>query len=245
MPDLRQCEASLRHPLVRAVLGWGSSLPTGDLLVGDETTDLIDLAPPEYREQIIAGEIEVLPGQNPLKPVVRWADGPQKGQILAGSGRYPRANDIAQVSKETAVKRTKSYQEAMNLLMDADAGPDVKGSFAWWYEQAMDAAQGHPTTVTVICPHANPDDPDAGCKDLSHSQRVIVQKKDGNLIFRLLELKHGKAKETVEVNAQTHAMIQVLEQRDVVVTVYDVGAEALEERTRFVENLIERAELGG
>lgn len=208
--------------------------------MGDDTEapNLVDLAPFEYREQILAGEIEVLPGQDPLKPVVRWADGPKKGQILPGSGRYPRANDIAKVSRDTAIKRTKSYQEAMALLMDVEQGPEVRGSFAWWYEQAMEAAEGSPQIVKIACPHED-------CSDPKHTQAATAFKKDGNLIFRLLELKHGKAKETVEVNSQTQALIQVLEQRDVVVTVYDVGDEALEERTRFVENLLDSRRLDG
>ena len=202
-------------------------------------TELLDYCPLEYREQVLGGELELLPGQKYDKPVIRWATGPKQGQLVKGSGRFPRSNDIAAISKATAPKRTKTYQEAMNLLMDVDAGPDKPGSFAWWYEQAMDAAIGHPTNVTMICPHANPENPDEGCQDLSHNERIVLQKKDGNLIFKLLELKHGKAKETKEIDINQRQMIDLMETRQVVVQVYSMDATEATERKRYVEGLIE------
>lgn len=205
----------------------------------EEDTSLLDFCPTEYREQVDAGEIELLPGQKPDKPVIRYAVGPKKGQLLPGSGRFPRANDIGAISKATAHKRTASYQEAMNLLMDVDAGPEKRGSFAWWYEQAMDAAIGHPTTVTMICPHANPENPDEGCQDLSHNERIVLQKKDGNLIFRLLELKHGKAKETKEIDVNQRTMIDLMETRQVVVQVLGMSNDDIGERQKFVSGLLE------
>lgn len=205
----------------------------------DTAPELLDFCPPEYLEQVLAGDIELLPGQKADRPVIRWAQGPKKGQTLPKTGRFPRANDIAAVSKATAHKRTASYQEAMNLLMDVGAGPDKKGSFAWWYEQAMDAAIGHPTTVTMICPHANPENPDEGCQDLTHNQRVVVQKKDGNLIFKLLELKHGKAKETKEIDINQRQMIDLMETRQVVVQVYGMDTQEISDRKAYVEGLVE------
>lgn len=197
-----------------------------------EDTPLVDLAPAEYRDQILAGDIEVLPGQNPEKPVVRWAVGEKKGQILPGSGRFPRANDAGAVSKATAYKRSASYQEAMNLLMPADRDETVKGSYAWWYNQAMQAAEGSPQTVRIVCPHED-------CTDSQHTQSAVAFKKDGNLIFKLIELKHGKAKETVEVNTEARQIIELMEQREIVVHVYGLDSVEEESRKLAVSRLID------
>ena len=194
--------------------------------------ELLDYCPLEYREQVLSGELEVLPGQKYDKPVIRWAGGPKHGQLVKGSGRFPRSNDIAAISKATAPKRTKTYQEAMNLLMDVDAGPDKPGSFAWWYEQAMVAAEGSPTNVKVPCLHE-------GCEMGDHETMVSIPKKDGNIIFKLLELKHGKAKETKEIDINQRQMIELMETRQVVVQVYSMDATEALERKRYVEGLIE------
>lgn len=198
----------------------------------DNATSLLDFCPPEYREQVLAGEIELLPGQKEDKPVIRWADGPKKGQILPGSGRFPKANDIAAVSKATAHKRTASYQEAMNLLMNVDAGPEVRGSFAWWYNQAMEAAEGSPQRVVVGCYH---DD----CDEKAHERTITATRKDGTLIFKLLELKHGKAKETKEIDVNQKTMIDLMETRQVVVHVYGMDDNTLKEREDFISGLLE------
>jgi hypothetical protein len=53
------------------------------------------------------GILRVSPGQNPNKPMVRDMT---NGRLVRGSGRHPRANDAAAVSRRSSYKRSKSYR---------------------------------------------------------------------------------------------------------------------------------------
>lgn len=206
----------------------------------DIKTPTVSLAlmDPALRARVESGELTAHPGQKPERPVLRDA---MTGALVKGTGRAPKAGDPLVASKAAsamAYKHSKSYQEAMDLLMSVDAGPDVKGSYAWLYDKAMWAAQGAPQEVKTICPHWVEGDMDS-CQNPQHAQRVITLKPDGQLIFKLLELKHGRAKETVEVTGSINHMVEIMESREVPFLVYDVTEAEEAERTAAVDAVIE------
>lgn len=132
--------------------------------------------------------LEVMPGQNALKPVIREIE---SGRVVAGSGRYPMANNIGAIGAATAYKRSKSYREAIESLIPFEDS-DARFSVERLIDDAFDAAEGSPQTVR--CPHCNKDG-------------VVAFKKDGNLIFKLIELLVGKAPQTIEVKADISARL--------------------------------------
>jgi hypothetical protein len=146
------------------------------------------------------GTLEVLPGQNPLRPVIRYAsdldDSTKRGQIVPGSGRYPNANDTAVMARSTAFKRSKSYRDAIEAAIPYD-DPEARHSLEQLIETAFEAAEGSPQTV--VCPHAVD-----GCKE----KHVVAFRKDGNLIFKLIELLVGKAPQTVELKGDLNVTLQ-------------------------------------
>lgn len=133
--------------------------------------------------------LEVLPGQNPLKPVIREME---TGRIVAGSGRYPKANNPAAVGAASAWKRSKSYREALEKAITYE-DEEARFSLERLIEDAFDAAEGSPQTVK--CPHCRKDG-------------LVAFKKDGNLIFKLIELLVGKAPQTIEVKGDINLKLQ-------------------------------------
>lgn len=191
---------------------------------------LIALAPERYRADIIEGRLEALEGQNKDKPVIRvlattyYVDGKQfgKGQLLPGSGRYPNANNPAVIGRENAYKLTTTYREAIEALTPIDGGVDVRGSIAWWFDQAWQAAEGSPQLVT--------------CTSCGHKWNHAF-KKDGGLIFKMVELVGGKAKETKEINVRDIEMKALLERREVDVFVHEIDPGEAAARRRLLSTI--------
>lgn len=212
--------------------------------------ELLAVLPADVRARAERGELLVSQGQSPSKPVLRDA---ATGALAKGTGRAPKAGDPIKASQAAAMvsyRKSKNYQEALDLLMSVDAGPEVKGSFAWLYERAVWAAQGAPQEVKTVCPHWYPVDEDGEpsdgkahdeppCQDPDHTKRVIVQRPDGQLIFKLLELKHGRAKETVEVTGTVSVFAEILETRETPLLVYDVSPSEQSEREAVVDSVLE------
>lgn len=146
------------------------------------------------QEKVATNNYRIYPGQNPDKPVVLNAS----GNFVPGSGRWPNANDPGWVSKTTAHKRTNSYRQAMETLVPLEGDETTRGSFAWWVAKAMEAAEGSPQRVN--CP---------SCGEAS----VYAFKQDGNLIFKIVELMHGKARESQDINVQSHHIVEALNER--------------------------------
>lgn len=167
---------------------------------------LLALVTPEHREGALRGLYEVLPGKDPLKPVVRATDGKQ---LVEGTGRYPGANDPAEVGRKSAHKRTASYREAMEKLVALDGGPDQRGSFAWFLNRAYDAAEGK--AVRVECFHE-------GCSE-NHADAVAF-KPDAKLIFSIIEMMAGRATQAIEIDVNAVALTKVLQLRTVEVVVH-------------------------
>jgi hypothetical protein len=183
-----------------------------------EFAELIELIPESLREKAISGDYEILEGQNTLKPVVRDVN---TKRLVKGSGRYPKANDLGEISKKYGYKRSAGYREALETIVSLEG--DARGSFSWLYEQAMDAAEGSPQLVTCT-----------SCGD--RFQHAF--KKDGTLIFKLIELMAGKAKETSEINTETRHIVEMLNER-IPIKAIEVNAVDPQEARRRREALME------
>lgn len=182
-------------------------------------SNLIDLIPPELKARVEAGELEILPGQNPERPVVRDA---QSKQLVPGSGRYPRANDVGRVSRLTAYKRTNSYRQALEQNWPMEGDEDTPRTIAWLSKQAMLAAEGSPQTISC---------PECGYRG------VHAFKKDGLLLFKLIELLTGKARETQDLNIHSESLVAVLNNREPIgeITVHTIDPRTAQERRETIE----------
>ena len=156
--------------------------------------DLIQYVPDYLIARVNSGELEVLPGQRDNKPVIREV---ATGRLVPGSGRYPRANDPAQVGRLTGYKHSKNYREGFELLFPLDGDESKSGSLAWIAKQIREAAEGSPQRVN--CPHCG----EGG---------LVAFKKDGTLLFKLLELLVGKARETQDLNVRSESLVAILNQ---------------------------------
>ena len=181
--------------------------------------ELIDLVSPELRARVESGELELAPGQNPNKPVVR--DSASKA-LVKGSGRYPNANDAARTSRLTAHKRTTSYRQMLENLWPSEGDENVPRSLAWVSKQAALAAEGSPQTVT--------------CTECGHRWNHAF-KKDGLLLFKILELLTGKARETQDVNIKSESLVAVLNAREPVrdVIVHSIDPEIEKARREILD----------
>lgn len=153
------------------------------------------------------GPIEVFEGANPDKPVIRSKD---TKRTLKGSGpmkRHSKEEKAATALTPNADFRSSvSYREAFEALLPADADVSVRGSLAWWFDQAWQAAEGSPQLVD--CPH-----PDLHEKSKQPIKHIVAFKKEATLIFKMLELAVGKAQQTVNVNTNERKLIESLEHR--------------------------------
>jgi hypothetical protein len=168
------------------------------------------------------GTLEVLPGQNPLRPVIRYCADVEgtAGQLVAGSGRYPKANDTSILARTTGYKRSKSYREAIEAAIPFE-DPDARYSLERLIDDAFEAAEGSPQTVQQ-CPHL-------GCTE----KHVVAFKKDGNLIFKLIELIVGKAPQTLEITGELDVRLaEVMGEREAPVNVLRLTREEAEDRKR-------------
>lgn len=172
----------------------------------------------EVLDRFLDGTWIVLPGKNPEKPVVRSR---AKGSIVKGSGITPGHNDMGQISKDFAHRRTASYREALEKIVSVDGPADQRGSFAWFLQRAMDAADGSPAGVK--------------CPECQHYWIHPFGKKDGSVIVKLIEMLHGKAQEVKEVNLKVQAMQEILEDQSDDYHVYSVSFEEAEERRNIIE----------
>lgn len=181
--------------------------------------ELIDLIPTELKARVIAGELEIVEGQNPLRPVIRDA---MSKALVKGSGRYPKAIDAGRMSRLTAHKRTTSYRQMLEQLWPTEGDENVPRSLAWVSKQAALAAEGSPQNVT--------------CPECGHRYNHAF-KKDGLLLFKILELLTGKARETQDVNIKSESLVAVLNAREPVrdVIVHSIDPEIERERREIID----------
>mgnify|MGYP001585791523 CR=1 FL=1 len=161
--------------------------------------DLLAVLPEPVRERVAVGELLVFPGQKPEKPVLRDA---VTGALVKGTGLTPKHNDMALVSQKGAYKRRKGYREDFEIAVPADDNPKVVGSVGWIIAQLHKAIEGVMETIKVTC------------EECGHKQTVDAYRKvDSFAAIKLLELAHGRARETQDINVNVKELHKVLEER--------------------------------
>lgn len=190
-----------------------------------DDSDLRAMVPPDLEPLVARGEAEVLEGQNALKPVVRVStdlvvlNGKEykRGQLLPGSGRYPRSNDSAAVGRATAWKQSATWNEAFQTLVTAFEEPHAKTSVEHLLEVISRAIEGG--EIRARCRH-----------EKCNEEHLVYLKPDTGAALRLLERLIGKAAETKNVNVNASVETKTLEVRQVDVRVYDMSEATAEER---------------
>lgn len=183
----------------------------------ERVEELLAYLPKALKNKVIAGELQVFEGQNPEKPVILDT----AGKLVKGSGRYPKANDPAEIGKQYGYKNSRNYNDAIKMLIPIDGPAEQKGSFAWLVNQGFEAAEGSPQIIN--------------CPECGHSG-IKVFKKDSNAIIKLIELVHGRAKESQEINVKSEQLIGILDTRIPFdqLSVHSLTVEEIEERKRIV-----------
>ena len=190
----------------------------------EASQDLIPLLTEELQERAARGEVIVSQGKNPNKPVVRDA---VTGTIVKGSGRPPKANDIGLISKKTAYKRTRTYNEWFNSFIPAtkQENPEALTSLEELIEAAAQVARGWNSYTDTRCP------------ECEHKFTVeTVKPPDAKVLTFLIERAVGKAKETTEINIRSEQLIQMLHDDSHIVEVIDITPEQRAERMLAVRN---------
>ena len=179
--------------------------------------NLLAQVSPDIRARVEAGELELLVGQRPDKPVIREV---ATGRLITGSGRYPRAIDAAQLGRDTAYKHSKSYREGLEKLVPLE-GTGV-GSFTWLLEQAIDEAKGF--DYHIECQACGAD-------------VQVVKRRNAMYLFKFIELLAGKARETQDLNIKSESLIAVLNQRENIrdITVHTIDPATANERRQLIE----------
>lgn len=188
--------------------------------------ELVDLLTPELREKVEAGEYRIQgEGQNPAKPVVIDA---ATGRIVKGSGRPQNANDIAAVSKQTAFKRSKSYNEALEVM--APAYRDTPGaiiSLEELIEQAKKLIVPEKRKHKKDCPQC-------------HTEVVfeVDRLPDAKTLIFMIERLAGAAAKTTEVNVHSEEYVRILHDKRVVQQV-EIVALTAEQRAANARAVLE------
>lgn len=159
---------------------------------------LLDLLPDDLRERVINGELIMQEGQSPLKPVLRDA---KTGRVVKGSGRPVNANNLGVISRKTAYKRTKAFNEWFDDFIPAvkDDNPDAIISLEELIETAAKVAQGWKKLFEITCP---------ACEhEFKHEMEY---RPDAKLLSFLIERRVGKAKETQDINIRSESIVQML-----------------------------------
>lgn len=179
--------------------------------------ELIGFLPEDLRKRVEEGELQVFEGQKPEKPVLI----DDKGRLVKGSGRYPNANDPAKIGRQYGYKNSKDYQDAMRKLIPIDGDVDQKGSFAWLVTQGFDAAEGSPQNIR--CPNCD-------------YKGLVAFKKDSNAIIKLIEMVHGRARESQDINVKSEQLIGILDTRIPLdqLAVHSLTEEEIQERKNIV-----------
>lgn len=146
------------------------------------------------------------------------------GHIVKGSGRHPKANNAATVSKMTAVKRSRTYQEAMYdmISVDEESGKNAILSLEELLKAAAHVATGKPKAVTCpACLH-------------QFLEAIAV---DSKVLVFLLERILGKATETKDVNIRSEQIVELLRDESVNARLEIVALDPRErsERQRVIE----------
>lgn len=176
--------------------------------------------------------LEALPGQNPLKPVVRRV---ADGQIVPGSGRYPMANNPAAIANQNTWKLSEGFRGALEARFPfAGVGPDGR-AFDDIVDSFLEAVNGTPQYV--VCGHP-------GCE----KKHMVAFKKEAAPLYKFIELLVGPAPKVLEVKGTLDVRLRdVVAARTEVPTVITMSKEEWEEREQrlITDGVIEREWLEG
>lgn len=200
-----------------------------DALTPEQTDDLFALLAPELQERVRLGEVRIVaPGKNE-KPVVIDA----AGHPVKGSGQYLAAPDAGYVSKTTAYKRSKAYNEAITQMVGAWKNDETLPDAILSLEELISAAKrlAVPEPVTQIVEHE--------CSECGHQDSVAFRtdaKPDQKMLAFLIERLAGAAAKTENINIQSEEMIRIMSDQHVLHEVTFVGltAEQRAERARQI-----------
>ena len=166
----------------------------------EQTNDeVLAVLQPEVRDRVLAGELHAYPGKDRNKPVIRDA---VIGALVKGTGISPRAVDIDRVSQETAYKRTKTYRQALEEAIPASSDPNVRRSVGWIIARLEEAMVGGMVQVPADCPECG-----------THFKVDAYRKPDTYAAIKVLELVHGRARETQDINLNMNELHKMLEER--------------------------------
>ena len=178
---------------------------------------------------IKVGPIEVMPGIQPDKPVIRDA---RTKHLLPGSGRHPLKEKVPEkaVTPVSDYRKTVQYREAFEQLFPAGGDPDERGSLAWWFDKAWMAAEGSPQLVECAHPELHQD------KKSGPPKHIVAFKLDGALIFKMIELAVGKASQSININAREEKIVKALEYRVYDVNLNGISDSEASERRAMIES---------
>ena len=156
----------------------------------------------ETRTNIERGWLTATPGRNPLKPVLRWTArndlGKVAGSLARGTGVTETHVD-GENGRKSGYKRSRPYRDALQHLIPVEGAAEEFGTFAWLVTQGLKAAEGGTQQISLKC---------NGCGETQ--KHDVYKRPDSNAIIKLIELVHGRAKESVEIDANVqhlHAML--------------------------------------
>lgn len=198
---------------------------------------LLDEYQPERTPRgVKVGPIEVMPGLDPDRPVLRDA---RTKRAVEGTGKHlPKPPPSTQAVVAPQYRDKVEYREAFEKLFPAGGDIDERGSLAWWFDKAWLAAEGSPQFVDCPHPEAHIDKKDGPLK------HVTAFKLEASLIFKMVELAVGKATQTVNVNAREEKITKALEYRVFDVTLHGISDFEANERKALIENFGYSTEMG-
>jgi hypothetical protein len=178
---------------------------------------------------IKVGPIEVMPGANPDKPVIRDA---KTKHVLEGTGPHkPKEKEPEKfVTPVTEFRKSVQYREAFEALFPAGGDVDERGSLAWWFDKAWMAAEGSPQLVDCQHPEMHQD------KKSGPPKHIVAFKLDGALIFKMIELAVGKASQSININSKEEKIVKALEFRSYDITLHGISSDEADARRTMIED---------
>ena len=226
-------------------------MPSKTAALSKQLAKLADERSPGVLRLIKDGSVEVLPGANPVKPVIRAVDPlvfngkPYgKGQLLAGTGTYPKRTPaevphpvdavreavgggfVTAVDSETAVVpveavpqerpvvKSGAHREKLYELIPPDADPALRMSLEGLLNDFYHAALGSPQRVE--CEHPEMHD------NRKAAKHVVAFKSDASALWKLIENLVGKAhqtQETVTTNIDIDVLMQIVTEPVAIISV--------------------------
>lgn len=185
------------------------------------TLSLMDRLTDEHRALVDAHIYSVHPSKEGSYPVLRWAAGPNLGQLAPGTGQAVGVPDGAAVGKATGWKNSKPYRQLLEKYISADLDEKKRGSLGWLLSQGMVAVEGGDVTKEVTCPECD------------HKFSTTMWKKpDANALKLLLEAVIGRADVTKDLNVNSEHIYRIIDERKDMrdLVVYEVSPAEREER---------------